>query len=752
MSDPGPTGAGPAEQEPGAHVADGDPPVTLGPATVALIESLQRAAPMGHMVFDADGRYLRVNDAALAMNGGTRAERIGRRVAEVQPMLAGPVEEAIAEVVDTRRVVARRLQGSTAAAPHERRTWRSTFYPVAGRDGTLYGVGLIFEDVTEAEHAARHVEVVGAVTAALLPATGLDEVARVALATVPALVGAQHALLLLGGAGSSAERRAGTLVPDDTTRPPAPGDDRHRADPVPILRWSPPPPGLTDLAERAAATSGLLVVEPPLSPTLTVHLGLAADGPIAVLHLGSDAGTSAALVLGFRPGADLGRAGQLLLGAVADQCAVGRERARSLEEAAAASRLTVRLQHATARLAEATSVEEVAEVVLEEARAGLGVTGGGLGLVDPVRHSHHFVRHFGWEEAALAGLLEDRPLDQPSLSAAALRRQTPVVITRPEDLAEYMPPDRARTIRGGGARQAWAVYPLFGSSGPMGTLGLSFPTSWNFTDRERAFVFSLAGQAAGAIERVRRHEAEHEVAAVLQQALLPDRLPSVAGCDLAVRYLAGAHGVQVGGDWYDAFLLEDGRLALVIGDVAGHDLAAAGAMGHLRAQLRACARHDVGPAATLAELDRLVHRLSGDDERFATLLYATWRPGAPQLELASAGHLPPLCCRPDGTELVTLRPGPPLGAALGPASYEDHRILLPPGGATLVLFTDGLVERPGRHLGEGLDLLRATTDRWLDATPDDLADGLLTALQPPEGWHDDVALLACRLVPGADSD
>ncbi len=757
MSDTGPAPDGPAPDGPAGAEPDSEPPVTLGPATIALIESLQRAAPMGHIVFDADGRYLRVNDAAVGTNGGTRAERIGRTIAEVQPLLAGPVQEAIAEVVATRRVVATRLEGSTAAAPHDRRTWRSTFYPVAGRDGTLYGIGLIFEDVTEAEHAARHVEVLGAVTAALLPATTLDEVARVALATVPALLGARHALLLLGGAGSSAERRAGTLAGRDDARPEGgggragseAGSEAGSNGGGPPVRWSPPPPVLTDLAARAAESREPLLLDPPLPLAVADHLGLAADGPCAVLHLGSDAGTPSVLVLGLAADADLGRAARRLLGAVADQCAVGRERARSLEEAAAASRLTVRLQHATARLAEATSVDEVAQVVLEEARAGLGVTGGGLGLVDPVRHSHRFVRHFGWEEAGLAGLLEDRSLDQPSLSAAALRRQTPVVITRPEDLTDYMPPERARTIRGNGLRQAWAVYPLFGASGPMGTLGLSFPTSWNFTDRERAFVFSLAGQAAVAIERVRRHEAEREVAAVLQQALLPDRLPSVVGCDLAVRYLAGAHGVQVGGDWYDAFLLEDGRLALVIGDVAGHDLAAAGAMGHLRAQLRACARYDLGPAATLAELDRLVHRLSLDHERFATLLYATWQPGAPHLDLASAGHLPPLCCRPDGAELVALTPGPPLGAALDPARYEDHRLSLPPGGATLVLFTDGLVERPTRHLGEGLDLLRTTAAPWLTANPDDLADGLLAALHPPEGWHDDVALLACRLVPSA---
>lgn len=715
---------------PGA-AGEEEPPISVGPETVALLESLQRAAPVGHVLFDAEGRYLRVNDAALAMNGGTRAERIGRSIAEVQPALAPAVLASIREVVATRTVRAgRRLEATTAAAPEDRRIWQGTYYPVTGRDGTLYGVGCIFEDVTEAELSARHVRVVGSVTAALLPATSIAEVAAVALTTVPALLGATDALLVVGGPGSSAERRVGRLA---------------RTSAGARLEWSALDGPLAALAEEVAA-GGPLVVDPP-APMSPAGPG-GAPGRAVVLHLGSDAGAAAALVLSFPEGTHLGEAHLRLLSAVADQCTVARERARSIEEAAAASRLTVRLQHATARLADATSVEQIAKVVVEEAMAGLGASGGGLGLLDPTGRTHRFVTHTGWEELERLGILGDRPLDQPSLSAVALRRRAPVTVARADELARYMPPERARAVAAIGLRQAWAVYPLFGARGPVGTLALSFPSSWNFTDRERAFVYSLAGQAAAAVDRVRRQQADHEVASVLQRALLPERLPTVAGCTLAVRYLAGADGIQVGGDWYDAFELEDGRLALVIGDVAGHDLAAAGAMGHLRAQLRACARHDLGPGATLSELDRLVHRLSHDDERFATLVYATWRPGTGYLELALAGHLPPLCCGPRGAELVELAPGPPLGAALGPASYEDHQLDLPPEGATVVLFTDGLVERPGRHLGEGLEQLHRAARRWCDAEPDLLADGLLELLRPAGGWLDDVALLACRIDPG----
>jgi serine phosphatase RsbU (regulator of sigma subunit) len=145
-----------------------------------------------------------------------------------------------------------------------------------------------------------------------------------------------------------------------------------------------------------------------------------------------------------------------------------------------------------------------------------------------------------------------------------------------------------------------------------------------------------------------------------------------------------------------------------------------------------------------------VHRAGADDERFATLVYAVWEPGSPALELAVAGHPPPLLIDPAGARFVDAPTGPPLGAAVEPAEYVTHRMPLDRSGTTmLVLYTDGLVERPERHIGESLDPLRAQAAAVVHPDPHDLADYLIAGLRPASGWNDDVALLVCNLaVPG----
>lgn len=702
--------------------------IPTGAGAVALIQSLQRSSPVGHIIFDAAGRYVSINDAALAMNGGTRSDRLGRHITEVQPELAPSVLAAIGRVVSTGSAVQDRLAGRAATQGGRARIWRGTYYPVTGDDGTWYGIGLIFEDTTDAERATLHLQVVGQVTDALLRATTVEEVARVILWRVAPLLGARAAWLVLGGSGSSGGGRIGRI-------------DLSSGE----LSWSPLPEGLAG-AEPPPQGPGPRSAPWPAPGWAALGGGEAGDdGLLVVLPLGTDLDVPAALALVRPPGDDLDAGERSLLAAAADQCVTALGRARSLEAAEAASRLTVRLQGATARLADALSVEEIGSVVLAEARGGLGASGGGLGLVDPIGRAHRFVATFGWDQLELADVLVDRSLDETSLSAEALRRELPLYIARPDDLEGLMPAARARRITLSGEREAWVSVPLVGGNGALGTLSLSFASARRFVDHERAFLGSLAGQASAAIDRVRRYQAEHQIAAVLQRALLPERLPAVEGCALAVRYLAGAEGSQVGGDWYDAFGLERGHLALVVGDVAGHDLAAAGIMGHLRAQLRACARDELDAGQTLSDLDRLVHRLDGDPERFATLVYAVWRPGTECIELALAGHLPPLFLGPSGHHVPDLAAGPPIGASLGPAAYETHRVALEPGRpATVVLFTDGLVELPGRPLEEGISALLASA-ATSQADPSDLADHVLTELRPPEGWHDDVAMLVCRL-------
>jgi serine phosphatase RsbU (regulator of sigma subunit)/integral membrane sensor domain MASE1/anti-sigma regulatory factor (Ser/Thr protein kinase) len=244
-------------------------------------------------------------------------------------------------------------------------------------------------------------------------------------------------------------------------------------------------------------------------------------------------------------------------------------------------------------------------------------------------------------------------------------------------------------------------------------------------------------------ERTEELTREHWIAETLQRSLLPDRLPEIPGVDLAARYVPAAAGLEIGGDWYDVVELPSGRVALAVGDVAGHGLRAAGAMGQLRLALRAYAIEEPSPAVAVARTHRLFQRLGSTD--MATLVYLEFDPGEGTVRFANAGHPPPLVLLPDGTTSY-LEGGlaPPLGAIPTGMRFRESSSALPPG-ATLLLFTDGLVERRGSSLHEDLDRLREV----LAGAPhdlDELCDHLL-ATYVSDDLTDDVALLALRPLP-----
>ncbi|HEY7718645.1 MAG TPA: MASE1 domain-containing protein [Pedococcus sp.] len=241
-----------------------------------------------------------------------------------------------------------------------------------------------------------------------------------------------------------------------------------------------------------------------------------------------------------------------------------------------------------------------------------------------------------------------------------------------------------------------------------------------------------------------RAQREHEIAATLQRSLLPDRLPDLGSVDLAARYLPAAGDVHVGGDWYDVVPLPDGRVAVAIGDVAGHGLQAAAAMGQLRMALRAYALLDPSPIAVVQGLHRLVAEL--DLTELTTVAYLLVDPSAGRLRLSNAGHPPPLVVGgvAGGSEARFLLDGlaPPLGAASLEHFGECSAAL--PDGATLLLYTDGLVERRGASISEGLDRLALTAVTHAGLGVDELCDGVLSSLVVPHGNRDDVAVVALR--------
>ena len=254
------------------------------------------------------------------------------------------------------------------------------------------------------------------------------------------------------------------------------------------------------------------------------------------------------------------------------------------------------------------------------------------------------------------------------------------------------------------------------------------------------FVRDITERRRSREELTRLLEREHETARTLQLALLPDALPDVPGHELAVRYLPGTQGSVAGGDWYDAFALPDGRFGVVIGDIVGRGIPAAATMGRLRNALRAYAIDGDPPGEVLAR----VHRLSDafEDLPFATLLYLVLDASTGEGRFASAGHLPPLLV-PRGGEAayVPLRPGPPLGAPVA-GGWPEARLTLDPG-ALLVLYTDGLVEEPGRPLTEGLlELARAAGRQAGDIEA--LTDGILADVAGGLTRPDDIALVTLR--------
>jgi len=253
---------------------------------------------------------------------------------------------------------------------------------------------------------------------------------------------------------------------------------------------------------------------------------------------------------------------------------------------------------------------------------------------------------------------------------------------------------------------------------------------------ESLSVFEMTQR--GLTETRRLYEREHRIAETLQRALLPDRLPDGPDVELCARYLPGGSGSDVGGDWYDAVVLPDGRMALAVGDVSGRGLAAAAVMGQLRMALRAYAVEGRDPAVAMAALDRFALDLS--DDRIATALLLLLDPRTGAFDVVNAGHPPALVVDgAGGAAYVEGVPGPPLG--VGGGGYGAARADLPVG-ATLVLFTDGLVEQRDRPLADGfarlLALARAVGPD-IERSCDALLDGMLGAAAA-----DDVALLLAR--------
>jgi serine phosphatase RsbU (regulator of sigma subunit)/anti-sigma regulatory factor (Ser/Thr protein kinase) len=390
-----------------------------------------------------------------------------------------------------------------------------------------------------------------------------------------------------------------------------------------------------------------------------------------------------------------------------------------------------RLQRVTAALANARTPEDVADVVVSEGVTALDAAGGGL-LVPAEDGTHLEVPGTVGYGAELVGALREERLDAPLPAATALRTGAPVWLESREERDRRYP-----TLRGFEATTvSMCAVPLRVGARILGALRFSFTSRRFFDADEREFVLALAAQTAQTLLRTETYAAERAASVNLQRALLPDRTPPIPGWSVAAHY-SPAGQEEAGGDFYDVLPLGDGRVVAVVGDVMGRGVEAAAAMAQVRTIIRAYAAIDPAPVAVLTKVDRYFAVL--DRAQLVTALYLLIDATSGEVSVATAGHLPPIVVTVEGSFPADTVVGTPLGI-----EAEERRTtsLSLPQGSGLVLLTDGLVERRGEDIDEGIDRIVAGIGRTGDM--DDAADLLIRAVAaaPPDGQDDDVTVLA----------
>jgi hypothetical protein len=437
------------------------------------------------------------------------------------------------------------------------------------------------------------------------------------------------------------------------------------------------------------------------------------------------------------------------IGGAGEVFVLARELQAALRSEAAARTRLAAVSDVALRLSRARTVPDLVAIVIERGLAALGADGGAVAVRTANKLDLTMTSSLG--ERTRTGYSR-LPLDGPLPACVATATGTPVVLPNREAALAFAP-EMAEVLADTGC-EAWVSLPLqptaSSADSPIGSITVGWREPREFPTAELDVLRALAAQCGYGLERIRTRQVEQRAAGqtrrmseTLQRSMLtapfqPDHL------QLAVRYQPAAHDAFVGGDWYDAFVVRDGALCIAVGDVAGHDREAAAVMGQLRNLLRGIAYAlDEPPAAILSTLDSAMRRLAVPTVATAVFgkLEQTERHALGQrtFRWTNAGHPPPLLISPGGAVRVLHPHDALLGTALA-LSRADHEQLLEPGD-TLLLYTDGLIERRGSDLDAGLSWLVDTVAVLAHRTLDELCDELLTAIG---SVADDVALLAVR--------
>jgi serine phosphatase RsbU (regulator of sigma subunit)/anti-sigma regulatory factor (Ser/Thr protein kinase) len=390
----------------------------------------------------------------------------------------------------------------------------------------------------------------------------------------------------------------------------------------------------------------------------------------------------------------------------------------------------------TRSLADAFTAQEVAEALATALAASFPESAAAVALTDGDGPS--------LEVAALVG----RPA-VPDANTAALRRLVTAALERgrPLRLTTSAAVTKEFTdLRPGWSRRVGSLYavPIVSRDGRnLGAVVLTFTESRALDERDEAVVNAHLAQAIQALTRTLQQEREHEVAVELQRSLLPDELPRTDGVQFAARYHAGGFGVEVGGDWYDALRRPDGIIHVTVGDVAGRGIGSATLMAQLRNAFRAYALDSASPAEITRRLLRHI-----PDDGMVTTVCLTFDPYTRRLGYSLAGHPPPLLLDKRTRQVTQLADAaaPPLGFA-NPDSIKEHWQTALPETATIVAYTDGLVERRGASIDDGIERIAAVLRKTMGQSAEKLPDSLLDAASEGGAVDDDTALIVMDIGP-----
>ena len=437
----------------------------------------------------------------------------------------------------------------------------------------------------------------------------------------------------------------------------------------------------------------------------------------------------------------------------AETVAVRQERALAAAEEGRrrATEQMVQLSAVALEVARAETVQDLERIVIGRGLQVLGAQGGAVSVRDD---DAEVVR------LAISDSLGERaqieyavlPLDSPLPAAYVARTGAEVLLPTRASGREWSA--ETENVYRTTQRDAWATLPLQVADRLLGALVVGWRDEREFTEAELALLRGFAAMCAQALDRIQHLEsarkaanASQELSETLQRSLLTQP-PTPDALDIAVRYQPAQEAAQVGGDWYDAFVTLSGMTMLVVGDVSGHDQIAAATMGQVRNVLRGLAfDSEDGPATLLSRLDEALGGLELDTLATAVLARVEQpdgylADGRRRLTWTNAGHLPPLLRDPDGrVRRLEHRPDLLLGLVRG-AQRTEHTVDLLPG-STLLLYTDGLVERRDEGLDESIDALMDSFSKVGSRKPDEICDAILDVMGA-EAVDDDVAMLVLR--------